>query len=236
MNIFRPERPSSAASAASRVIPRSGSVAAEPRCAFSAIEMIGLLALLAIVVSLLVPQVFKARSSAGAAAQAVNQAHVEDVAAGLAAIKTAVTAHYAQFGSLASSKGVPLKVSGSYEHYDLVLLAEGLLDRPFTAAMGTKASIRLVDVSGFSATTAVDAANGAFDLDGDGKNDVVGAAYVVEIVISGITPDEAKAVNARLDGPTLGADSSGNDLLGRVTCRQPTPASPRELHIYITHH
>src|SRR5512140_444156 len=76
-------------------------------CAFSLIEIVGLLALIAIVVSLLVPQVFKARSPTHAAAQAVNQAHVEEVVADVAGIKTAITAHYAQFGSLASSNGVP---------------------------------------------------------------------------------------------------------------------------------
>src|ERR1041384_6386781 len=118
---------------------------------------------------------------------------------------------------------------------DLVLLSEGLLDRPFAVTMGTKALLRLADVSGLSATTVVDGVGGAYDLDGGGKNDVVGAAYVVEIVISGVTEAEAKAVNDRLDGSALGAKPSGNDLLGRVTSRQPTPGSPREVHIYITH-
>jgi competence protein ComGC len=204
--------------------------------AFSVVEIIGLLALLAILASLLVPQILKTRSPAQAAAQTVNRAHVEQVVAGLAAIKAAITSHHAQFGSLASSNGLPLTVSGSYDHYDLVLLGEGLLDRPFTLTIGTKAVVRLVDVSGLSAATVVDGRSAAYDLDGDGKNDVVGASYVVELVLFGLTEDEARAVNERVDGPALAANSTGNDLLGQVTWRRPTPGSPLELHIYLVHH
>jgi hypothetical protein len=213
-----------------------GRLAPANEWAFSAIELIGLLALVVIVASLLLPQIFKTRSPARAAVQTVNRAHVEEVVAGLAAIKAAITSHHAQFGSLASSNGVPLTVSGSYDHYDLVLLGEGLLDRPFALTIGTKAVVRLVDVCGFSAVTVVDGRGAAYDLDGDGKNDVVGASYVVELVLFGLTEDEARAVNERVDGPALAANSTGNDLLGQVTWRRPTPGSPLELHIYLVHH
>ena len=129
-----------------------------------------------------------------------------------------------------------MKVSGSYEPFDGVLVAEGFLDRPFRAALGSKVSVRLVEVSGLTSASKVDGSNGAYDLDGDGRNDIVGAGYVVEIVIWGVSDEEAKAVNERLDGPGLGAGADGDDLRGRVIYRHAAPGSACEVHIYITHH
>jgi hypothetical protein len=101
--------------------------------------------------------------------------------------------------------------------------------------MGTNASVRLVNVSGLSSGSAVDGVNGAYDLRGDGRNDVVGASFVLEAVIPAVTEAEARALNDRLDGPPLGAGPGADDLRGRVVYRRAGPGGHTELHIHIMH-
>jgi hypothetical protein len=64
---------------------------------------------------------------------------------------------------------------------------------------------------------------------------MAGTSYVLEAVISGVTENEAKALNDGLDGPALGANLGEDDSRGKVTYRGGDPAKPREVHIYITH-
>jgi hypothetical protein len=93
--------------------------------------------------------------------------------------------------------------------------------------------IRILDVSGLSAAAPGNGAPGAYDLNGDGQNDIVRERYVVEAVIFGVTDPDAKALNDQLDGPPLGADAQGNDLRGQVIWNGAPPQAPREVHIYI---
>jgi hypothetical protein len=207
----------------------------ERRClAFSAIELIGLLAVLVILATLILPRVWQP-ARIGTTIAAVNQAHIQQVVANLQALKTAVTEHRARFGSLASRNGTPFAVPASYDRYDTILLAEQLLDRPFAVNLGSGASVRLVNVSGLSTSSRVDSFGGAYDLDGRGANAISGAAFALETVISGVTEAEAKALNDALDGPALGAAPGEDDLRGRVIYRGGNPRTPRELHIYVTH-
>src|SRR6185436_17543582 len=101
--------------------------------------------------------------------------------------------------------------SGSQDEYDALLLREGFLARPFTAKVGTHALVRLLNVSGLSASARVNGEHGAYDLDGDGQHDSR-ERYVVEAVLFGVTDAEARALNDHLDGAALGADAQGNDL------------------------
>ena len=64
---------------------------------------------------------------------------------------------------------------------------------------------------------------------------MAGASYVLEAVISGVTENEARALNDALDGPALGANPGEDDTRGKVTYRGGEPAQPRDVHIYITH-
>ena len=126
--------------------------------------------------------------------------------------------------------------SGAYTNYDGVLLVEGFLDKPFAVKIGTSATIQLVDTSGLQATTTPDGSNGAYDLDGDGNNNVLGA-YLVEAVIFGVLQSDARTLNDRLDGSALGESGGSNqDFLGRVIYHKPPgQGTLYEVHIYITH-
>jgi type II secretory pathway pseudopilin PulG len=198
--------------------------------AFSAIELIGVLAILVILAAWLFPRMSRTVGNAGVV-QTVNDAKVTEALAALQAVRTAAAAHVAQYGSLASLKGIPLTFSGTYDQFGQILLTEGLLERPFALSLGDQAFLRLVNVAGLSPASAVDGTSGAFDLDGDGKNDVAGASFVVEAVIPGVTEADAQALNDRLDGPRNrpGAD----DLTGSIIYRHPPLGGRTEVHIYI---
>ena len=153
----------------------------------------------------------------------------------LVAIKSAAAQHCARFGSLASRNGTPLTVPANYDRYDAILLSEQLLDQPFQVRLGSGATIRLLNVSGRSFSSRLGFVEGAYDLGGRGPSGRAAASYVLEAVLSGLSENEARALNDGLDGPALGADPGEDDSRGQVTYRGGDPAQPREVYIYITH-
>jgi len=206
--------------------------------------MIGVLAVIAILASLLVPKIF----------ESIANAHMSQTVLSCQTIKTAVMEHYAKFLSIASSNGVanlsfvPNSPNPpSFTNFDSVLLAEGLIDKPFAPKIGSSATIQLVDISGLASSTQAKfknsgGSNGAYDLDGGGdKNDVTGTV-LVEAVIYDVSQADAQALNNIIDGPTLGeAASTGTpdkDDVGRVIYGAPHGQNSGlyEVHIYITHH
>src|SRR5688500_1356317 len=91
---------------------------------FTLIEMIGVLAVIAILAALLIPKIF----------EAINNARINNAAINVQTVKTAIADHYAKFGSLASSNGVPITAIPSVD-YDVVLLQEGFTDKPFSTKL-----------------------------------------------------------------------------------------------------
>jgi len=197
------------------------------RNAFTLTEIIGVLAILVILACLILPRIAKRVNHAGRVG-AVQDARVADTLFALQSLKAAAQARYGQFGTLGPAAG-----SESGDPYDTLLLRETFLDRPFTAQVGTRSRVRLLNVSGLAATARVNDAPGAYDLDGDGRNDIVRERYVVEAVIFGVTDADAKALNDHLDGPALGADAQGNDLRGLVVWNGSPPDALREVHIHV---
>src|SRR5690242_1978505 len=96
--------------------------------AFTLIEMIGTLAVIAILASLLIPKIF----------QAISNAYLSQTVLSVQTMKTAVMEHYAKYLSLAASNGVPLTIpnNSAMTNFDSVLLAEGLIDKPFAPRIG----------------------------------------------------------------------------------------------------
>ncbi len=205
--------------------------------ALGLLELVGVLAIVTILATLvyrLLPGL-QNQARQGQAVQIANEASVTEALVNVEAVKAATLEHCARFRSIASSNGTLLSVTGTYDRYDRVLLAEGLLEKPFGARIGSDALVRMINVSGLSASTPVGADHGAYDLSGTGRNEVMGASYVVEAVFTDVTEADAKGLNDRLDGQALGADSlGGSDLRGRVVYALPRPGGLREVHVYIT--
>lgn len=194
--------------------------------AFTLIEMIGVLAVIAILAALLIPKVF----------ESINNARINNAAVSYNTVKAAVTDHYAKYGGLlnstngdGSSKVLTLPVA----NYDSVLLTEGFLDKPFAVKIGDgSANTKVTAVAGKLATDPVDPTNAAYDLDGTGVvNDAAGST-VVEAIITGVTLQDAKDLNDRLDGNALGAAVGQDDLKGRVKYKSEDPTT---VYVYISH-
>src|SRR6266567_5905727 len=106
---------------------KTGRAATARRNAFTLIEMIGVLAVIAILAAVLVPKVF----------QAINDSRINNTAMSCQTIKTAIIDHYAKFGALTAGLTNPPTIftipSGSY---DTNLLTETFLDKPFAVKIG----------------------------------------------------------------------------------------------------
>jgi len=197
-----------------------------PDRAFTLIEMIGVLAVIAILAALLIPRIF----------ESINSARINEAVISCQTIKTAVLEHYGKFYSLNSSNGVSFPIwDSTFQNYDSILLAEGLIDKPFSAAIAESSTIQLVNLS-LTNSGPLTPITGAYDLDGDGNGDVAGGAqFVVEAFMANVSLSDARALNNILDGPALGEDTNGNDFAGRVIYAK-RGSNPLIVHIYITHH
>lgn len=193
--------------------------------AFTLIETVGILAVITVLVFVLIPRIMEAHSNA----------RVNHTVLNLHTIKSAVIGHFAASGSLASSNSLPLTFSGAFTNYDNILVAEGHIDKPFAARIGKEVFIRIVEVHGFDEDTEVDGSNGAYDLNGDGDNDVLNAGYTIEAVFLDVPASDAKRINDRIDGPNMAENPGQNDMKGQVIYHRPTPKKKRNVHIYITH-
>jgi prepilin-type N-terminal cleavage/methylation domain-containing protein len=212
--------------------------------AFTLIEMIGVLAVIAILAALLVPKIFNA----------INNARINSTALSIATIKTATADHYAKYGSFAISNGVSvptIALTTPFANFDTALVTEQLLDKPFACAISTNVSVSVepistvtaggtVTVNGTTSITNFAANDLAFDLSDTNAtpgNSIAGT-YVVVIFMANVLEADAQALNNIIDGPSLGValGSATGDLYGRVKY-SPVAVSggPVDVTIYITH-
>src|SRR4249920_1865534 len=142
------------------------------RQGFTLIEMIGVLAVIAILAAVLIPKVF----------EAINNARVNNAAMTVNAVKTACIDHYAKFGSFPvdGTTTPPTALTAAQQStFDQTLLKEGFMDKPFAVKIGdgiaenstagADTTHTRIQISAASAATTV--ANGStagvYDLDGD---------------------------------------------------------------------
>src|SRR5512143_2497162 len=91
---------------------------------FTLIEMIGVLAVIAILAAVLIPKVF----------EAINNSRVNNAAMSCQTVKTAIADHYAKFGALASSNNISFTPPSTT--FDQILLSEGFIDKLFSTKIG----------------------------------------------------------------------------------------------------
>lgn len=189
------------------------------RRGFTLIEMIGVLAVIAILAALLIPKIF----------EAINNARINNAAISIGTVKTALADHYAKYGSLASSNGV--SISSTTANFDAILLTEGFIDKPFEVKISTTNDVTLAA----GVTAAVSGTNSAYDLDGDGTSDVSGTSLtVVEAIMLNVSATDALELSKRLDGDNMSAaNTTADDLEGRV--KYASPGANTVVHVYLTH-
>jgi prepilin-type N-terminal cleavage/methylation domain-containing protein len=204
--------------------------------AFTLVEMIGVLAIIAILASLLIPRVF----------QAIGDSKISNSASTCNSIKAAVNEYYGRYGLIAGPKGAALTFSsGIAEDWDLTtLVAEGFAEKPFTVRIGNGllgsvaggSRLRVVDISSNTTNTLPsDLTKGAYNLDGASTTNDISGSMVVEAVIEAVDAKDAEDFNDRIDGAILGSTNvNAADLSGRV--KYTTPVSGKtSVRVYIAH-
>lgn len=207
--------------------------------AFTLVEMIGVLAIIAILASLLIPRVF----------QAIGDSKISNSASTCNSMKAAVNEFYGKYGKICDSKGASLNFSTNsvFEDWDFkALLPEGFIEKPFSVRIGngkigsseTGSRLRVVKVHGLDGDDDADV-EGAYNLDGSAavpKNDIEGT-LLVEAVIPGVELSDARALSERIDGGMLTAtNNTVADLRGRVKYELPGDGEDTTtVHIYMAH-
>lgn len=211
------------------------------RQGFTLVEMIGVLAVIAILGSLLVPRVLAA----------ISDARIANAAATCKSVKVAVNEYYGRYTRLGTTNGADLGLTASgqsYEDWDSrCLVPEGFADKAFSVRIGNGAvgnaaggsRLRIISIIGNTRDqrpanndTAIDL--GAYDLDGsEATNDVTGS-FVVEACIEGVDNQDALDLSERLDGLELSAPIGQNDESGRVKYLINADGTAR-VRIYMAH-
>ena len=179
---------------------------------FTLIEMIGVLAVIAILAGLLIPKIF----------QAISGARINSAAAACSTVKAATADHYAKNGALGAT---------ATKFDTLVLMKEGFLDKPFETKIGTPATTEIDLADGLTSGDAATAINSAYALSGDPLVNDAAGSQVVQAVITGVSQADAKALSLLLDGAALSTAAGAADLLGRVKF---SITDPTDVYVYIT--
>jgi len=214
---------------------------------FTLIEMIGVLAVIAILAAVLVPKVF----------EAINNARVNNAAMSCQTVKTAIADHYAKFGGLTidGTLAVPAPFTPPNAVYDNILVGEGFLDKPFATkigdALGTTVRVDLAEAvtqAPAASTATAGTGDASYNLDGGTValtiNKATGSA-VVHAIITGVTLNDARDLNTRIDGTEAAMGEAGqggstaapfSDHCGRVkyTFANATAATCT-VYVYLTH-
>jgi prepilin-type N-terminal cleavage/methylation domain-containing protein len=193
---------------------------------FTLIEMIGVLAVIAILAAVLIPKVF----------DAINSSRINNASITCQTAKTAIADHYAKFGSLNSSNSVP--ITAPITQFDEVLLKEGFLDKMFHVKISATTNgpsgtrVELQTAAAASVLPSAGAGNLAYALGGNtGVNDATGS-LVVQAVIPAVTESDARDLSLRVDGDSMSTALGTSDFNGRVKY---ATGSPTIVYVYLTH-
>lgn len=208
--------------------------------AFTLVEMIGVLAVISILSSMLAPRVF----------QAIGDAKAANAVGTCNAVKSAVNEYYGRYAKLGGTNGVDLGISAAgsmYEDWDTrCLVPEGYMEGPFQLRIGNGLTgsaaggsrLRVMNISGLtssstvaSSLTAID--SGSYNRNGAAPTNDISGSQLVEACIEGVDVVDARELSNRLDGSTL-STLSGNDEAGRVKYFVTTNGTAK-VRIYIAH-
>ncbi|MFT4549611.1 MAG: prepilin-type N-terminal cleavage/methylation domain-containing protein [Pseudoalteromonas tetraodonis] len=207
---------------------------------FTLVEMIGVLAVVAILTAMLIPKVF----------ETINSARISSAASAVNTVKTSVAAHYSKFGGLADATGAlltPVDVALNLDasNFDtLVLLPDGLLEKRFSVKIGDQRDTNLVrvrQIEGALTATDITAISANYDMDGvDTDVDTNDGSLICECVITGVSAADARALKQEVDGSDITAIANlpavgVNATKGRVKYDAIAPGATGTVFVYINH-
>ncbi len=212
------------------------------RSGFSLVEMIGVLAIIAILAAIILPNVFSTIASS----------RVTNAAASINSMKTSVTEFAGKFGTL--------PVTNANSRVDDLLFTAGIVAGRFTTKIGTQPTAtspvaatwtrtngawtaaggasqatqsRIICLN--SNTTSPSTANGAnFQL--SGTINIPAGSRVVSAVIPGLTGAQARELSTIIDGEAATATvNTAADSAGKVVYNTPNGQGTTIAYIYLVH-
>ncbi|MBK9137330.1 MAG: prepilin-type N-terminal cleavage/methylation domain-containing protein [Verrucomicrobia bacterium] len=158
------------------------------RHGFTLIEMVGVLAVIAILAAILVPKIFAA----------IDESRYNNTVASCNGVKAAVMSYFAKQGSFPAAQ----------TDFDQTLISQGYLENPFTPKIGAATS----DV--VTADAAAMAAPKFNNLDGTGGANSAASGTVVYIDLGAIAIADAIELSRRIDGPGTATAAGADGTLG----------------------
>ena len=180
----------------------------QKRTAFTLIEMVGVLAVIAILMALLVPKIFAA----------IQDSRISNSVASLNSVKAASMSWFGKNGSF------PVTTTNNF---DMTLITDGFLESRFATRIGPTNTMKVVDGKGGVATA-------GYKLDGETVS--TNSTTVVECKIEGVDASDALELSTRMDGPAFSAASSTvADDKGRVIYAAPVSGAKVTVFVYLAH-
>ena len=193
---------------------------------FTLVEMIGVLAIIAILASLLLPRIFSA----------INDARVTSAALAVNSVRSAAMTYfgkYGRFGDVNGSAITDLTTPAATNWAQEVLLRGGFLEKPFETKISDGAFLFLTNC--LTAGTDPTGANDAYDFDSlPPVNNASGGRYVLQAVLDNVSLEDARELNRKLEGDALGDGGGAVDNKGQVKYNF-TGAQSGTVKVYIAH-
>lgn len=180
---------------------------------FTLIEMVGVLAVIAILAALLVPKIFAA----------INDSRISSAVSSVNACKTATMTYFGKTAAFPETNS-----------FDGVLVGEKLMDQLLNCKIAETSSAAAVVPIAITAVGSLDGKGTGFSLDG---TTCITGVKVVYVKLAGVTASDAKELSRRIDGDDVTltpADENAADFLGRVT-HEATSTGTTDVYIYLAH-
>lgn len=199
------------------------------RAGFSPIETLGALGVVGMLSVTLLPRIFTA----------INDSRINGAAQSYMMVKTAAL-RYLDQRAFDHPAADPTELTAETEaaaHWDAaVLRPAGFLDQSFSTKISQRArlAVTVCPVAACQPT----AANSAYNFSGftPTANATLDGKIVVEAILEGVSRDDARELNRRIDGeePAVGETAPGTDFGGRVKYDFSTNRVAN-VRIYVTH-